>query len=307
MQNLKRADVDVPALRLFENWVLDVESTRTAFAAQIDAQAALARQEADRAATEAATARAMLTRIDRDYESGELGPVAYERQLSKQTEMLAAAEAEHARPSAHADEVEARGGGIDPESEVFHRLAQLRAKVAGDVSDRKGDVDGLRAALTACFEAVYVVPYDSLYCREDGAHDELHVRLGRDCDRPRDDDAAVVLEATPDGPREQRSEALAIVPVIRKSMLADPDALIFPKPIRPLALSLSENQLDRHPGAAPNGYEHPVQAKDQRPTHPAEAIGGQPGLPCHTNPGCMASPRASRWRLLGYALVGEGE
>jgi len=93
------------------------------------------------------------------------------------------------------------------------------------------------------------------------------VALERDCDRPRDDDAALVLEATPDGVREQRSDALAIAPVIRESMLAEPDAVIFPNPIQPTPLSFAAAEMDRHPRARPDEDEQPVESIDERPAH----------------------------------------
>lgn len=58
---------------MFEEWALDVDGTRRTITEQLDARVAVARHEAERAASEAATARAMLDRIDRDYEAGELG------------------------------------------------------------------------------------------------------------------------------------------------------------------------------------------------------------------------------------------
>jgi len=46
-------------------------------------------------------------RVERDYEAGELGSMAYDRQLTKQTEAIAAAEAERERLSSHADAIAA--------------------------------------------------------------------------------------------------------------------------------------------------------------------------------------------------------
>ena len=50
MPNLNRAAVEVPALRMFEKWALDVDGTRRTVTDQMDGRVALARGEAERAA-----------------------------------------------------------------------------------------------------------------------------------------------------------------------------------------------------------------------------------------------------------------
>jgi hypothetical protein len=105
------------------------------------------------------------------------------------------------------------------------------------VGSAAADLAALRAAMASVFSATYLIPEHQLYASEESAHDELHVRVERD----HDDEAAVVLEQTDEGWRERPSLRLALVPSVREELLDEQDALVFPEPMRRIALPLSQN------------------------------------------------------------------
>jgi DNA invertase Pin-like site-specific DNA recombinase len=156
MPVLPRAAVDSAALALFEARCLDLDATRASIEAQISERVEVARAEAGRAAGEAARAQASLDRADRDYREGELGPKGYERQLTQCTEALKAARAEHERLGEQAERLQAALSSLDSESEVLRRLAALRKAVEGRIAAAGEDVEALRAALAAVFEATLI-------------------------------------------------------------------------------------------------------------------------------------------------------
>ncbi len=240
MPKLNRAAVEKPALRMFKKWALDLEGTCAGITEQMDSRVTLARSQANRAATEAATARAMLDRIDRDYETGELGGAGYERQFNKQTEVLAAAEAEHARLTEHADEIAAERDTIDAQTEMLRRLAELQAGIAEQVSTAaERDVEALRVAISSVFAACFVVPEDQLY-EALNMDAELHEPFDApEVERVRRADGTEVLAVT-NGvlPAEASLPRLALVPLVRDELLTDgQDGLSSSDPLRRIALS----------------------------------------------------------------------
>jgi chromosome segregation ATPase len=141
---------------MFQARCLDVDATKARLEAQLDDRIGIARAEAERAAGEALRAQQALDRADRDYRKGELGPRAYSRQVEAQGAALEAAQAEHERLSAQAEQIAAAAAGLDTKSETLRRLAGLRDAVAERMAGAGSDVRALRAALAAVFEATLV-------------------------------------------------------------------------------------------------------------------------------------------------------
>ena len=156
MPALGRAAVDSLALEMFQARCLDVDATKARLEAQLDDRIGIAGAEAERAAGEALRAQEALDKADRDYREGELGPRAYSRQVESQGAALEAAEAEHERLSAQAEQIAAAAASLDTESETLRRLAELRDAVAERMAGAGSDVRALRAALAAVFEATLV-------------------------------------------------------------------------------------------------------------------------------------------------------
>ena len=100
--------------------------------------------------------RAQADKVRRDYRRGALEAEDYTEQRAEIAEELAAAEAEQARLTAQAEEILASTGVLD-EDETLQRLAVVRAAVAGRVNGAD-DVPAVRAALSAVFEFVAVIP-----------------------------------------------------------------------------------------------------------------------------------------------------
>jgi len=170
-----RADVEVPALKLFEQVALDVQATREGLAAQLDTRVQDAQAQAARADRDVAVKRAALARFDTDYAAGVIGGENYTRLTADYTDQLAAAEAEHARLAAHADHVAATLTDLDSDAEALHRLADLRVAVAQRVTTAAGDVGALRAAMTSVFERVSIEPEAVII---DGEERPVHVLTG---------------------------------------------------------------------------------------------------------------------------------
>jgi Recombinase zinc beta ribbon domain len=155
MRAIRRTAVELPVLRMFEDWALDIDGTRRNIEEQLDARVTVARQQAERAARELAEGEAQIARATRDYEAGELGPLGYERQLGRWTDATEAATAERDRLTAHADELATTRADLDSEHETLSRLAELRAAVAQRVGNAAGrDLGSLRAALARVFDHV---------------------------------------------------------------------------------------------------------------------------------------------------------
>jgi site-specific DNA recombinase len=171
MPVLGRAQVEVPALQMFEQWALDVDGTRERLARQLSGRGDAAREQARRAAHEEAAASAALDRADREFAKGTIAAEDYARLTEKFRGELAASEAERQRLEARAEEVAATLGGLDAEHEGLRRLAELRSAIAGHVSAAGDDVQALRAAMAAVFSKVYVVP-EALYA-EQVEHDKM--------------------------------------------------------------------------------------------------------------------------------------
>jgi hypothetical protein len=162
MPVLRRAAVDLTALRLFERVALDIDATREQIAAQLDTRIAEARERAERAAHEVAEKTLQLARIERDYLAEELGAQSYERLRARLEDERSAADNEREQATAHAKATSAKLADLDAENETLRRLAELRTAVAGRITDASGDIGALRAAMAVLFSRVVVTPTPAL-------------------------------------------------------------------------------------------------------------------------------------------------
>lgn len=148
---IRRTDIDSAVLAHFEAIALDVEATREALAAALDRQAAETRALLDGAEREAQEALGRLTRVKRDYTSGELTAAEW-RELRVELEPeAAAADAEVERLRVRVAEATEAGSVRDAEVEVLDQLSEIRAAIAGKDGEA-GDADSLRAVLRRLFE-----------------------------------------------------------------------------------------------------------------------------------------------------------
>jgi site-specific DNA recombinase len=153
---LRRDVIDQAALSMFEEAVLDVEATREHIAAQLDTQTAETGALVARAEREVAELAAQADRLDSDYRRGALPAETYARLTVAITEERTAADAELARLLGHAEAVTSQRANLDAESETLRRLTDLRAAIAGRINGTTGDVEALRAALSAVCAEVRV-------------------------------------------------------------------------------------------------------------------------------------------------------
>jgi hypothetical protein len=64
---------------------------------------------------------------------------------------------EHERLAEHIDQMSPIGV-IDPDAEVFGRLAELRSAIASGIGSATRDFDAVRAAWTAVFASTWIMP-----------------------------------------------------------------------------------------------------------------------------------------------------
>jgi hypothetical protein len=163
MPVLGREDVDVAALRLFEQGALDYEATRDHVAAQLQATVTDTQAQMERARREAATSAARLDRVRRDYQDGKLDADDWSEQRAQLAGEQAAVVQEAERLERHAGEALGTLQSLDAESETLRRLADLRAAVAGRIADAGQDIAALRAVIAEVFADVKVVRDGGLY------------------------------------------------------------------------------------------------------------------------------------------------
>ena len=291
MPTLRRVDVDVPALRLFEEWALDVDSTREHIGAQLGSRIDETRSQAERAGREVQKLRAQRERIERDYRAEELGAAAYSRVSANVAEELDAAEAEHARLTAQAERVSAGLAGLDTEHETLTRLAEMRAAISRTMSESAGagDAGALRSAIARTFVETVVIPR--------GLYGEM-VSEGEIPERWADGWTADLCAPVGDD--------LLIVPVVRLDRIADPladrPAGFLERVGLALGVDPAADQSQRERRAAVSGVAHPsasaarsAMTRDRRP--PCQASGLLPGSSTRRRgPGiaaAYASPTAS--------------
>jgi site-specific DNA recombinase len=147
---IRRADIDTAVLAHFESIALDVDATRQALAAALDRRTAEAQALLQAAEHEAQEAVDRLTRVKRDYTSGELTAAEWRELRAELAPEAEAAAAEAERLRVQAAEAAEAGSIKDAEAVVLEQLAEIRAAVAGNV-EQPANTDGLRAVLRRLF------------------------------------------------------------------------------------------------------------------------------------------------------------
>jgi hypothetical protein len=123
-----------------------MEATRKAVAEARDRKLTEVRALRDEAEREAHRAEERLARVRRDYTDGKIDAGDWREFRDELEGERNAAHAEAKRLATQQCEVEAWGGLRDPETEMWRRLSQIRAVIAGEVRDAEG-LDAVRESL----------------------------------------------------------------------------------------------------------------------------------------------------------------
>jgi site-specific DNA recombinase len=164
MPPIKRAEIEAPMLRLFEESALDVEATRRNVAEQIDRRLGEVRALAEDAARQVADLDEQRDRLRGDYRAGRLEVEEWREFRDEIASERTAAQANADRLAEQAESVGALAANLDAEHELLRRLAELRAAVAERVRSGQQrahsaeDVGALRAAIGAVFEEIHLRP-----------------------------------------------------------------------------------------------------------------------------------------------------
>jgi DNA invertase Pin-like site-specific DNA recombinase len=159
MTPLKRAEVDSAVYRYFEQVALDVDATRAQVADSRNRKLTEVRAIAEQAEGEKLKARARLEKIRGDYVEDRISAEDWISFRDELTEGLASAEAEVERLTSQLADIEGWSDLRDIEQETLEKLADLRAAIAGQITDAEG-VDAVRAALSRLFEHFTLRPRD---------------------------------------------------------------------------------------------------------------------------------------------------
>jgi DNA invertase Pin-like site-specific DNA recombinase len=157
---LKAGKVDAAAFEMFTNVSHDIDATRQHVVNQLSLRAGEARALADRAEREIADLTEQAERVERDYRRGALDAESYGRLSVAIRGEREATEAKAAQLILRAADVEAALANVDAEDETLRRLAALRDGIAERMANAT-DLSALRAAMTAVFERVVLVPGDN--------------------------------------------------------------------------------------------------------------------------------------------------
>lgn len=210
MPSIRRVDVDSAVYRYFEQVGLDVEATRNAVAEARDRKLAEVRALGDEAEREAQRAEERLARVRRDYTDGTIDARDWREFRDELEGERDGARAEAQRLATQEQEVEAWGELREAETEMWRRLSEIRAVIAGEVRDT-GSLDAVRAALGRTFEHFVIRRFIP----------RIHVELIAD--------ACLVIEPVV---RDQAiigySEKLR--PILRRESLTDPGGLRSARP-----------------------------------------------------------------------------
>jgi DNA invertase Pin-like site-specific DNA recombinase len=160
MPSLHRAVIDGALIDYFGESCLDIEATRRRVSEQIDGALTQTRAALGAAERQRAIAEDRLARIKRDYQDGSLEAADWQEQRDELRGERDAADAEVARLTHRADDIEAQGAAIDAEDEVLRHLIDLRAAASGTVSDATG-IEGVRAALLRLFSGFTLHSFDA--------------------------------------------------------------------------------------------------------------------------------------------------
>ncbi len=151
MKARKRAPIDTAVYTYFEQVGLDIEATRDQLGAAIEHRVAEVGALLATADREAADTAAHLARVKADYLAGDLTAAEW-RELRTELEPDAeATTAERDRLVAQLAEVEGGPPLSGLEAELIHKLARVRAAIAGEVKDAEG-VAAAQAALMRLFD-----------------------------------------------------------------------------------------------------------------------------------------------------------
>jgi DNA invertase Pin-like site-specific DNA recombinase len=162
-----RVAIDTAVYTYFEQVGLDLEATREQLAEASSRKLREARVLLTAAEGESQAAEARLARVRADYTTGELTAAEWRDFRDELEPEATAAEAEADRLRAQSAQIEDSDPTEDVEAEVLAKLAQIRAAIAGEVSDRDG-VDAVRAALLRLFDG---------FVLHTGIPSEAHVEL----------------------------------------------------------------------------------------------------------------------------------
>jgi DNA invertase Pin-like site-specific DNA recombinase len=149
--SVPRAEIDGSVWDYFANVKLDIEATREQVADQLDRRLAEARSLRDSADAEAGCTAANLARVRADYKAGDISAEDWRELRGELDAELAAANAEAERMAERLERAESESSLTDLEAEVIERLAEIRAAVAGEVTNTDGAAEA-RAALMKLFD-----------------------------------------------------------------------------------------------------------------------------------------------------------
>lgn len=156
---LKAGKVDAAAFEMFTKVSHDIDATRQHVVDQLSQRAAEARALADRAEREIADRIEQTERVERDYRRGALDAEDHGRLRASIRDEREAASAKATHLITRAADLAAALANVDTEDETLRRLAALRDGIAQRMAEA-ADLSALRAAMTAVFDKVVLVPGD---------------------------------------------------------------------------------------------------------------------------------------------------
>lgn len=151
MAPIRRELVDDAVYRYFERVGLDVEATRDALAEARDRKLAEVRALRHGAERDVRASEERLQRIRRDYTDGTLSATDWQDLRAELEPELAATTAKLERLVAQEADVTGWVDLQDAEAETLRHLAEIRAAIAGEITDAEG-VEAVRAVLGRMFE-----------------------------------------------------------------------------------------------------------------------------------------------------------
>jgi DNA invertase Pin-like site-specific DNA recombinase len=160
MTPVKRELVDGAVFNYFETVALDVEATKAQLAEAHDRKLSEVRALSEQARAEQHRAEARLAKVRRDYTDDRITAEDWASFRDELTADLKAANAEVDRLASQASESEEWAGWVDAERETLHKLASLRAVIAGELSSQ-ADLDAVRASLTQLFDHFVIKKVES--------------------------------------------------------------------------------------------------------------------------------------------------
>lgn len=151
LRPVSRSAIDTAVYTYFQQVAVDLEATREQMSEARHRRLREANGLLAAAQRESQAASARLARVKRDYTSGDLTAAEWREFREELKPEVHAAEAEAERHRMRLAEIEADTSLECVEAETVAKLAQIRAAIAGEVSDRDG-VDAVRAAILRLFD-----------------------------------------------------------------------------------------------------------------------------------------------------------